>query len=161
MFEVIGDVWKYITNRNERWSAKASIAIVIISFVFIFEMTTGLASGFINSQRIEQLERIENALVVPGIDDAAKIYLKGAKQELIRRGTVSTLTFSDVWSSFVSLILNTSSLTEKALNTKNEKEQPISTRSASRYVFFQLVSSSVVWILIGFLYFVDFFVQGV
>jgi hypothetical protein len=160
MFEFFTNAWKFLTNRDERWSSKALILFVILSSIFLFELSTGLVSSIINSYRLDQIAKIDQALNASYSNKESKEYMQAAKDVLLKRGFFPSVTFGDIWNSFVSLIMRAKNLAEGTVFIVNSDESRISTMSPNRYVIFQLTSSSFIWIVAAVLQFLGFLKRG-
>ena len=149
-----------MTNPGQHWTKKSYIVLGVLFCIVLFELATGIISGFVNSQRIEQLARIETSLANHELDTVTVLYLKTAKNNLIKRGLVPSYGLGDLWDSLVFLV-------NKAKYSVTPKISPVKDNIATNssiyskdFAAIQIVSSSALWMLMAVIHLLNLFFEG-
>lgn len=97
---MVDEVIKFFVNREHHWSLRVSVLTFIALFFCIAELTTGLVSIFINSQRVDLLLKLNTAIQAAGSDKPTMEFLVSAKKAIVDRGPFPSFTFSDIAAAF-------------------------------------------------------------
>lgn len=146
MFELFNDIWKFLSNRQHDWSAKASVGGIVVFTVLIFELSTGVFSNIINYQRISQLNAIDDALRKQDRDSVSVAYLNHAKRDLVDRGVFPSISFRWIWDTVKPVPVARSSSKQNEISKFLRQKNVV--RSLSIYGFWIIVLALLILIYV-------------
>ena len=139
--EFINGIFSFLFSKDRTVPTKLAYIISFAVLIALFEIATGFFTLLFDSQRVDQIEKIENVLAMPGVDAPTRSYLQKIKHNIITRKGYRE------WSS------DLASLMQNAMKS-DIKTSPLDKKSANttvsifskNYLVYHTISSS--WILL-------------